>query len=146
MTTLQDLVNNECPNEQQAVLKPRNIKQVMNNKYIARKNAKLSHDDNYNLLLISNELESYVFEVTCFPDLTCFFGNKELLSQLNKLLQLKQTENDMQLYCGYDTTFNLGNLYLTPLVFRHTLFDKHPVIPVAFMIHERKFQTVHERF
>ena len=58
ITTYQDLVNNECPNEQQAVLKPRNIKQVRNNKYIARKNAKLSHDDYYNLLLISNELES----------------------------------------------------------------------------------------
>ena len=146
ITTYQDLVKNECPNEQQAVLKPRNIKQVRNNKFIARKNAKLSHDDYYNLLVISNELESYVFEVICFLDLTCFFGNKELLSQLNKLLQLKQTENDMQLYCGYDTAFNLGNFYLTPLVFRHTLFDKDPVIPVAFMIHKKKFQSVHERF
>ena len=51
-----------------------------------------------------------------------------------------------QLNCGYDRKFNLGNFYLTLLVFHHTLFDKDRVIPVAFMRHERKFQSVHERF
>ena len=66
------------------------------------------------------------------------------MQEFNKLLELAETEKDMKLYCSYDTTFNLG--YVTPLVFRHTLFQTDPVIPLAFMIHERKFQFVHERF
>ena len=60
------------------------------------------------------------------------------------LLQLKKTENDMHLYSGCDTTFNLGYFYLTPLVFHHTVFDKDPVIAVAFMMHERILQSVHD--
>ena len=45
---------------------------------------------------------------------------------------------------SYDTTFQLGDFYLSPLLFRHTLFLGNPVMPAMFLIHERKFQKVHE--
>ena len=47
---------------------------------------------------------------------------------------------------GYDTTFKHGDFYVSVLVFRHAMFNESPVIPVAFPIHDRKFQKVHERF
>jgi len=47
---------------------------------------------------------------------------------------------------SYDTTFNLGDFYVSVLSFRHVLFKENPVIPAAFALHERKFQTVHEHF
>ena len=146
ITTYQNLVSKECDNELQPVLKPRNLKQVQNIKYLTRKKQKLSHDDYYNLMLVSHELQDYMFEIICFPELSCFFGNKQIMQEFNKLSELVEVEKDMKLYCGYDTTFNLGNFYLTPIVFRHTLFQSDPVIPLGFMIHERKFQFVHERF
>ena len=37
----------------------------------------------------------------------------------------------------YDTVFNMGDFYLSTLVFRHIMFKKSPVIPVAFIIHSR---------
>ena len=91
-------------------------------------------------------MNDYVFEVITYPDLTCFFGNLDLLKEFNKVLELSKNESKMCVYCSYDTTFNLGNFYVTLLVFRHTIFENDPVIPLAFMLHERKFQMVHECF
>ena len=43
---------------------------------------------------------------------------------------------------AYDTTFYLGN---SLCLFRHIYFVCSPIIPVAFLIHERKFQVSHEK-
>ena len=40
-----------------------------------------------------------------------------------------------------DTTFNLGNFYLSLLLFRATDFDGDPVIPLAYLLHECKLQS-----
>ena len=45
---------------------------------------------------------------------------------------------------SYDTTFQLGDFYVSPFLFRYTPFKTSPVIPAAFLIHERKFQACHE--
>ena len=47
---------------------------------------------------------------------------------------------------SYDTTFQLGDFYVSVLSFRHTLFKEAPVMPAAFLLHERKFQPHHEEF
>lgn len=46
----------------------------------------------------------------------------------------------------YDTTFCLGDFYLSVLLFRETEFDPSPVVPLAFFIHERKLQSTHDAF
>ena len=46
---------------------------------------------------------------------------------------------------SYDTTFQLGDFYISVFSFRHTLFKESPVIPAAFMVHEREFQQCHEQ-
>ena len=53
----------------------------------------------------------------------------------------KQNPNQM---LSYDTTFCLGEFYVPPLLFRHTMFEENPVMPVLFMFHERKYQAYHE--
>ena len=45
---------------------------------------------------------------------------------------------------SYDTTFQLGDFYVSSLLFRHVIFKESPIIPALFLIHERKFQSVHE--
>ena len=45
---------------------------------------------------------------------------------------------------SYDTTFQLGDFYVSVLCFRHTLFKEAPVIPAAFLVHERKFEEHHK--
>ena len=68
---------------------------------------------------------------------------KAVLHELDRLIS---ADTEAPVLLSYDTTFQLGNFYLSPLLFRHVLFDEKPVIPVAFMIHERKFQSAHEEF
>ena len=62
---------------------------------------------------------------------------------LNKLVSLIQLKDENMLL-RYDTTFCLGEFYVTPLLFKHVIFDKLPVMQVLFLISERKLQEVHE--
>ena len=45
---------------------------------------------------------------------------------------------------SYDTTFQLGDFYVSPLLFRNILFSKSPVMLAIFLIHERKLKSSHE--
>ena len=44
-----------------------------------------------------------------------------------------------------DTTFQLGDFYVSVFTFRHTLFKKSPVMPTKFLLHERKFQQCRDQ-
>jgi hypothetical protein len=43
----------------------------------------------------------------------------------------------------YGTTFNLGDCYVSPIVFKHILFDETPLVLLVFLIHERKHAKCH---
>jgi len=47
---------------------------------------------------------------------------------------------------SYDTTFNLGDFYLSVLIYRQTEFDPQPIMPLAFLLHERKLTATHNVF
>ena len=49
-------------------------------------------------------------------------------------------------FLSYDTTFSLGDFYVSALVIKIPTFNEKPTIPVAFLIHSRKFQRMHENF
>lgn len=47
----------------------------------------------------------------------------------------------------YDTTFDLGNFYMSWLTFRFTEFEETmPIVALACMIHNRKLERVHDYF
>ena len=66
-----------------------------------------------------------------------------MITQFNQLVDVKSAE---QLFLSYDTTFNLGDCYVSAIGFKHTLFKETPLVPLAFVIHDRKFGSVHEHF
>ena len=66
-------------------------------------------------------------------------GLKELLDEADRVLQIGGDQ-----LLSYDTTFQLGDFYVSPLIFRHTIFKERPCIPVMFLLHERKFTEVHK--
>lgn len=63
-----------------------------------------------------------------------------MLDEADRVLKL---DGSPQLL-SYDTTFCLGDFYVSPLVFRHTVFLEKPCIPVMFLLHERKFKETHQ--
>ena len=44
---------------------------------------------------------------------------------------------DEDLLSSYDTTFNLGEFYVSPLVFKHVVFEAYPLVAGLFLIHEK---------
>ena len=75
--------------------------------------------------------------------MVCVIGQQALLEELNRVLLLDSPSSQL---LSYDTTFQLGDFYISVLCFRHTLFKEAPVIPAAFLLHERKFQEHHKEF
>lgn len=56
-------------------------------------------------------------------------------------------QKDLAPVClSYDTTFDLGEFYLSVLTFRSTEFYEKPILPLMYMIHERKNQEAHNMF
>ena len=122
---------------------PRNPKQITNLQQKERQKSRLTHDGLYNLHELAYDLNGFVKVMTTYPDLVIICGLTELINELDMVLQL-ESERPQLLSCN--TTFQLGDFYLSPLLFRHTLFSNSPVITALFLIHERKFQSVHEVF
>ena len=121
---------------------PRNDKQIRNIQSKIRTDNKLSHDSLYSLHLLVQQLENYILSIKTTPDLEVIIGNSEIFDELNRLIQLK--EQNIELF--YDITFNLGDFYVSTLVSQHPMFKERPTIPIAFMLHKRKFQKCHEHF
>ena len=88
-------------------------------------------------------MPNYIHTIRTHPDLVCVCSQNELLDELDRVLLLKSPSAQL-LY--YDTTFQLGDFYVSVLRFRHTLFKVSPVIPAAFLVHERKFEQCHKEF
>ena len=87
-------------------------------------------------------VDGFVREITVYPDLVTVFALPEMIATFQEVLQSKTTS---PVCLVYDTTFNLGDFYLSPLVFKHVLFEETPWIPLAFLIHDRKHQKYHNR-
>ncbi|CAC5374109.1 unnamed protein product [Mytilus coruscus] len=106
---------------------------------------RISKDEIYNLLLVAYHMEGYIQEITMFPDLTSKKALPEMISIVNQLLDVN-TEDDQPFLFFYDTTFKLGDFYVSPLVFRNIIFEDRPIMPVAFLIHGRKKKRFNRNF
>ena len=65
-----------------------------------------------------------------------------MLDELRKVLYFDTIEQCL----SNDRTFQLGDFYVSALIFRHIIFRENPCMPALFLIHERKFQQHHEIF
>ena len=120
--------------------RPRNVKQLQNLKSKLSGQSRLSRDAILNTHTIAYEEPNFVWKLTTVPDLLVICGMEAMLDELKQLLK-KPNPSQM---LSYDTTFCLGDFYVSPLLFRHTMFEENPVMPVLFMFHERQYQEHHE--
>ncbi|CAC5425346.1 unnamed protein product [Mytilus coruscus] len=106
-----------------------------------RQEKALSKDDIYNLVLLAHQLNGFVSEVLVYPDLLAVVALPEIINAFKDIIELKSED---PVYLVYDTTFNLGDCCVSPIVFKHVIFDETPLVPLAFLIHERKHAKWHE--
>ena len=100
---------------------------------------RLTHDALYNLHELAYDIKNFVLKIITFPDLIVICGLKELTAEVDRLLQI---DSSGQLL-SYDTTFKLGDFYVSPFLFRNILFKRAPVMPALIMLHERKLSSTH---
>jgi hypothetical protein len=80
-----------------------------------------------------------------------FLACQPLLDMLNRLLSPPPNVYEKLVEVSYDTTFNIGNFYVSIFSFRHYMLRNKetgcvPTIPAAYFIHQRKFQDDHRSF
>ena len=63
------------------------------------------------------------------------------LKCIDRVLQCRSSAPQL---LSYHTTFQLGDFYLSSMLFRHTAFATSPVTPALFLIHKKKAQSAHE--
>ena len=131
----------DCTSSHQPVLNPRDTTQVKNVQAKNRQKLRLTHDALYNLHELAYDLGDFVSKIITYPDLIVICGLKGLKQELDRLIL---SAPDDPVLMSYDTTFQLGDFYLSPVLFKHVLFESQPVIPAAFLIHERKLQSGHK--
>jgi hypothetical protein len=135
------ICSNIVDGSHQAVANPINTKQVENIQLKKREKQALSKEDIYNLVLLSYQLDGFVSEVLVYLDLLAVVALPEIIDLFKDLIEIK---SDDAVYLVYDTIFNLDDCYVSPLVFKHVLFEETPLIPLAFLIHERNHANWHE--
>ena len=128
----------------QPVMAPRNSKQVENAAYSVNSNKRLSQDSIYNLVETAYDLQSFVHKMSVFPHLTVICGSTQIVKHCN--LALLSSPTDSPAILSYDTTFCLGDFYVSVLIFRMTVFNSAPVIPALFLIHDCKTSITHQEF
>lgn len=134
-------ITSKVPTSYVPVYQARNSQQIENlrNKQLVER--RITHDSLYNLHEIAIDLPEFVHKIETHPNMVCVCGLKSILDELEKLLPIQSPSPQIM---SYDTTFQLGDFYISVFAFRHTLFKESPVIPAAFLVHERKFQECHK--
>jgi hypothetical protein len=116
----------------------RNLKQIQNMKQFLNKNERLSRDDVANIHIIHKEL-GFVHHITTAPDLLIIAYDKNLLEEMNNML----TVIKQPCIATYDTTFNIGDFYMSVFLLRHGLLEQEPAVPLFYLFHDRKFEENH---
>ena len=116
-----------CDRPAVSVYTPRNLKQMRNASDKVRSQTRLTHDGLYNVLSMLYGLDGVILYVKHDPGLQIAITSKHTVQEFTNLLY----DKDCQVLLSYDTTFNTGDFYVFPLVFRHHIFVEEPVIPLA---------------
>lgn len=78
--------------------------------------------------------------MSLLPDFACIACSEKSIKNLEMIA------NFSQLTLIYDTTFNLGDFFLSVLTYKNLLFENEPVISAMYLLHHRKNKEVHEDF
>lgn len=119
----------------------RDMKQVQNVKGNVERKLKLGPCSLYSTLEIAAEdQERFVQEIMVWPHVRIVLLHVDLVEVLSGLLNREDLDT---VEVTLDTTFTMGDFYVTPFSFTETEFVNKPSIPVGFLIHETRDAEVH---
>lgn len=120
-------------------LLPRNTRQVINLQHNEHQQSRLSHDALYNLHELSLDLSGFVKVIRTHPDLIVVCGLDVILEEMEMVLCTQSTNSQL---LSYDTTFQLGDFYVSPFLFRYTLSRHLQSFQQLFLYMRESFKHV----
>ncbi len=125
---------------------PRNVRRAQNLNYAENKK-KITYYQIYSVQFMQAcDFADYVKKLIIGPDLLVVFGDTNAIEFGNRLLKASSRDRSLEQLVSYDTTFNLGDFYVSILVMQNTELKGDPIFPVLFLLHQRKYKEVHYYF
>ena len=143
---LPESTSNEKSQSRMPVDRPRDRKQCENVKYNDSKKKKISNDELYSTMELAVQTNNFVRKFTIYPDLLLHLASENILSVTKDITQTSNKNLKLKQLISYDTTFLLGEFYVSIVVARNIYFQGEPIFPVAFLIHDKKFRKYHQEF
>ena len=75
------------------------------------------------------------YVVGVHPSLVCISAHDDILKEFNNLLVYNHSQ---PIKMFYDTTYELSGLFVIVLSYQHIIFEENRIIPVAFMLHDKR--------
>ncbi|CAF1144942.1 unnamed protein product [Didymodactylos carnosus] len=121
---------------------PRDLVQVHNARKTTMKVLLSRKDELINLHFIAMAMPTFVWKIETVPDLLLVLSDPELCREINKLWNFKPNgEPNKQLF--YDSTFNIGDYFVSPLLTKLSAFQEEPTVPISILIHRNQTTESH---
>ena len=138
--TYMNLINSESvPEQYENVGKPKNAKQVENKLAISRKEKELSTCEVLSCVLLNEELGNIIKKFELLPYRNVVIINDDIINELIKI-----QKNSGKLFLSYDTTYDVGDYYLSALVFKNTELIEEPAFIAATLMHQKRNTNAHK--
>jgi len=147
----QQIVNEDEGGPQHVIRTPRNQNQIKNFKKEVDRQFRISHDAFFNTYQLcfqlqfkdrKGESQDFLKHFQIYPTVCIHLIPCPLLENLEVLLKVSSSP----VVLHYDTVFNMGDFYLSTLVYRNSMFQNDPITPAAFFIHSRRLKEDHLLF
>ena len=93
---------------------PRNLKQLQNLRHKGNNELWISRDALYNIHALARDTSnSFIHVINTSPDLLVLCGHTQMLTELERVLFFELHQQCL----SYDTTFQLGDFYVSTLIF-----------------------------
>lgn len=91
------------------------------------------------MMQLNSKVDNFAKEMRCLPSFSVVLINDLLLNEWKKTYQ-----NSNRCMLSYDTTYNLGDFYVSTVVARHILFEGDPGYPIATLLHHKRDEKSHK--
>jgi len=121
----------------------RNMKQVQNIKYAMD----CERDDIFDTIAFANDHAGFIQCLDLSKGLNVVLAHSGMINHVNKLYDnLTVLTNDNPICFFYDTTFQMGNFFLSLLSYNHPCFYQNKTVLMAVYIHCYTEEVDHRRF
>ena len=138
VTYKKQVSSSPCQPQHQPVLVPRNSKQISNMQSLQKQKIRLSQDVLYNLHESTYDIPDFVHKIVTYISESYCYRIKDVLNKCNRILGLWLSSPNS---CPTDAPFQMGDFYVSSLLFWNILFRNSSVMPAMFAIHEKDIKS-----